>query len=117
MFTTKYIHDNHLKREHAGQSSNSAMEEGHKCETCGKGFKKKFKLNNHVKIAHGERLFACKICDKRFQTKMILRTHMRVHTGEKPYKCKICGMTFTYSYNLRDHESKGICNYILDDDD
>ena len=87
------------------------------CKTCGKGFKKKRNLNVHVKIAHGERLFACKICDKRFQTKMILRTHMRVHTGEKPYKCKICGMTFTYSYNLRDHESKGICNYILDDDD
>jgi len=86
------------------------------CKKCGKRFKTKQILGRHDRFVHtDDRPFACKECDKRFQTKMILRTHMRVHTGEKPFKCKICGMTFAYHQGLKNHESQGICNYIVDE--
>ena len=90
VFTTKYIHDNHLKREHAGQSSNSAMEEGHKCETCGKRYLNKSGLKRHLKEAHGENRFECKECGQFFPVKHSLERHVaHVHHPTR-HTCPIC---------------------------
>lgn len=56
-----------------------------KCDTCGEGFKNKYKLNYHKGIHTGEKNFACEICAQRFRAKGTLKNHMLTHSGERPW--------------------------------
>ena len=95
VFTTKYIHDNHVKREHVSRDSADEMsiatrEEGHKCETCGKRYLNKSGLKRHLKEAHGENRFECKECGQFFPVKHSLERHiLHVHHPTR-YTCPIC---------------------------
>lgn len=105
--------------------SNSNAEPGKKslqCDTCGKEFHLKSKLNRHVRIHTGKMPHSCNTCGTRFshistlnahirlhtegkgfRYGSALRVHMKSHTGEKPYLCKTCGKTFSVNSALIRH--------------
>ena len=74
------------------------------CKTCKKGFAHKSNLTMHEKIHTGERPFQCKHCKKGFMNSSNLKVHERIHTGEKPFQCKTCKKYFTRSNHLKIHE-------------
>ncbi|XP_044051260.1 zinc finger protein 664-like isoform X4 [Siniperca chuatsi] len=104
---------NHKSRNHTNNGCNQTMlkihhnphtgENSFKCDTCGKGFKHKSKLQRHQSVHTGEKPYLCKTCGKRFGYMSVLKTHMRIHTGEKPYFCKTCGKGFRASNVLKVH--------------
>jgi len=48
-------------------------------------------------------MFQCQYCGKRFRRRDHLRQHIRTHTGEKPFQCNICGRRFSQSQQVRIH--------------
>ncbi|XP_055636777.1 zinc finger protein 3 homolog [Toxorhynchites rutilus septentrionalis] len=83
---------------------NSETARSNICETCGKMFKYRSKLTNHIRVAHEKLLVHnCNICNKTFTAKSSLERHMLLHTDEKPHKCPECGICFRRLLNLRNH--------------
>ncbi|CAG9535270.1 unnamed protein product [Cercopithifilaria johnstoni] len=77
----------------------------HKCEACGKTFKKKFELMRHYVVHTKERRFVCEICGKRFSQKASLGQHTLTHNAStaQTHKCSLCDATFSQAGNLRRH--------------
>lgn len=98
--TTKLSPQKVLKRVYKRtrhQIEGKASEPGtnYLCSTCGKSFKTRQRLQNHIITHTGEKKFSCSICSKSFAVASSLKNHMRVHTGDKPYKCLTCGLCFS----------------------
>ncbi|XP_066593911.1 zinc finger protein 235-like [Prorops nasuta] len=117
----------HMRVAHIGYNSEMinkngkstvAVENGYKCPTCGKGFKKEQHVVQHLKTHEGKQ-WECNVCSKMFTTKYFLKKHKRLHSGEMPYKCNICDKTFTFQQSYHKHKlyhmddkphTCGICN-------
>lgn len=80
-----------------------SLERRHKCPTCGKPFKKRSHLRNHMLTHTGERPYSCTECSKSFNSQANLLRHKLTHTGEKPHKCLVCGKAFSQSSTLQTH--------------
>ncbi|XP_071969843.1 zinc finger protein 574-like [Engystomops pustulosus] len=80
-----------------------SLERRHKCPTCGKPFKKRSHLRNHMLTHTGERPYSCTECSKSFNSQANLLRHKLTHTGEKPHKCQVCGKAFSQSSTLQTH--------------
>lgn len=75
------------------------------CKTCGKRFRRKANLLEHILIHEGKYLSTCKTCGKSYRTPSALRLHMRSHTGAKPYVCDICSeKAYAYNTDLKRHK-------------
>eukprot|EP01083_Nonionella_stella_P085228 236213_1 len=74
------------------------------CEQCGKCFKQKVGLCEHIRRVHDKvKRYTCDVCSKQFYQKSDWIAHKRIHSGEKPYKCSICGKAFAVKCNLTIH--------------
>ncbi|XP_037298008.1 zinc finger protein 33B isoform X1 [Manduca sexta] len=73
------------------------------CEICGRIFKMKAGLENHIITHSGLKPYPCKLCPKRYCRIESLTIHMRSHAGIKPYVCEICGKTSTKPQDLIRH--------------
>ncbi|KAJ8416613.1 hypothetical protein AAFF_G00324910 [Aldrovandia affinis] len=75
----------------------------HRCNVCGRGFRRFYSLKTHQRIHTGERPYPCMFCEKRFRHLDSLQKHQRIHTGERPYRCAQCGCCFRELGHLKKH--------------
>ena len=47
--------------------------------------------------------FTCGTCGKGFRMKQHLKQHLLIHTGDKPYKCQVCLKNFRRKDHLEKH--------------
>ncbi|KAJ0021899.1 hypothetical protein NQD34_009389 [Periophthalmus magnuspinnatus] len=75
-----------------------------KCTHCGKAFRDKDKLDQHLRV-HGREAytFSCHICTKSFMTDSALEDHLLVHTENRSYTCLLCPEIFEKLDLLKDH--------------
>ncbi|XP_041642960.1 zinc finger protein 37-like [Cheilinus undulatus] len=73
------------------------------CSKCGKRYKYKSTLTNHLKTHTEERLFGCPECGKRYKYNSTLADHLKTHTGEKLFGCPECGKRYKNRSNLTYH--------------
>ena len=55
------------------------------------------------------RKFKCTECGKAFKFKHHLKEHVRIHSGEKPFECQNCGKRFSHSGSYSSHMTSKKC--------
>ncbi|XP_035712267.1 zinc finger protein 135-like [Folsomia candida] len=73
---------------------------------CEKTYLNKGDVAKHVKLEHAQNLvrFPCTLCGKDFKTRGELKQHIPTHTTEKPYVCATCGRGFAHNGVMKRHE-------------
>ncbi|KAL0994327.1 hypothetical protein UPYG_G00120700 [Umbra pygmaea] len=87
----------------ASEVRRESSDKVHRCNVCGRGFRRFYCLKTHQRIHTGERPYPCRYCEKRFRHLDSLHKHQRIHTGERPYRCAQCGCCFRELGQLKKH--------------
>ncbi len=83
--------------------SHSQLDEDLLCDKCGKGFRSKAYLKEHLAFAHEGKPFKCDYCAKKFGTKGNLKLHVAsVHEGIR-FRCDFCEKSFSSRGNAKQH--------------
>ena len=76
---------------------------------CGKEFRIKLNLKQHVRRCHSEKTMRCDHlgCDFVTADKQLLTQHLIVHSDERPFTCETdgCGKTFKRKFDLTQHQT------------
>jgi uncharacterized Zn-finger protein len=75
------------------------------CVTCGKGYKQKRLLEEHVRSKHtGERIFKCNFdgCESAYFSMSAVRKHLKSHEVES-VTCEMCGKVYKGLSSLKAH--------------
>lgn len=78
------------------------------CENCGKQFKKKYLLEQHIFKVHNldRESLSCQYCDYKTPIKANLDRHVALHLNtEAQFVCEQCGKTYSSTASLKDHIS------------
>ncbi|XP_049542355.1 transcription factor grauzone-like [Anopheles darlingi] len=73
------------------------------CDICLHKYPNTRALIYHKQRVHVEEKFGCEYCGKRFKRKIYLKEHIASHTGQPLYSCEACGATFNSNGNLYAH--------------
>ena len=78
------------------------------CDQCGKLFKRKYAVKNHIRKFHMQiKEKMCDQCDKSFADARHLREHvLAIHDKLKPFGCEICDFKCARIDNLNTHRKK-----------
>lgn len=60
-------------------------------------------VSDHPFQLQPSRQFVCDVCGKGFKLRHHLKEHVRIHSGETPYQCSACGKKFSHSGNYSRH--------------
>lgn len=78
------------------------------CDLCGKQFRIKWSLREHIMIEIGMKDYVCEICGKKFVIQAYLNKHMRFHMmceGKfEGYQCEICGKKYAEEWKVKEHQ-------------
>ena len=74
-----------------------------KCTECEKSFVSIGLRTSHIKHVHMDSQFSCSFCGKLFRYKANMEWHTAIHTGEKKYNCKFCDRAFRTPKLRKDH--------------
>ncbi|XKL64118.1 hypothetical protein PGB90_004204 [Kerria lacca] len=78
------------------------------CDLCGKKFKRKHSLQDHIMIEMGMKNYICHICGMKFLKQGYLNKHFRYHklnNGEfHGFPCEVCGKKFPEKWRLGVHQ-------------
>jgi len=72
------------------------------CVICGKRYKEKHSLQNHLEMHRGEENYPCDVCCKKFRTKERMLVHRHLHKGRR-FECN-CGFKARCQRSLRKHQ-------------
>ena len=75
----------------------------HCCDICGKQFKTKANLKEHIPTHSDKRTFLCKICGKCLKNDCSYRRHMVCVHGIK-FTCELCGKDYSAIIGLKVHQ-------------
>uniref|UniRef100_A0A182SUQ4 C2H2-type domain-containing protein n=1 Tax=Anopheles maculatus TaxID=74869 RepID=A0A182SUQ4_9DIPT len=94
----KYNMQKHMQRMHL------EADRVHRCEVCGHESPNSIALEHHKKRVHSGDQFACEQCGKRFKRKIYLTEHVAaLHTRMPLYTCEFCDATFNSKANYYSH--------------
>ncbi|KAI5747892.1 hypothetical protein M8J77_019570 [Diaphorina citri] len=74
------------------------------CSYCGNIYKNPRALEGHIRNVHtNPQKNICDVCGKEFKMKKLLKEHMAVHTTDRPFVCEFCPSAFKLNKHLRQH--------------
>ncbi|OAD58809.1 Zinc finger protein 26 [Eufriesea mexicana] len=92
----KYELKVHVARKHTDDFKFS-------CETCGKKFKVKGDLTNHIRFSHKEQPVICDVCGKTCLNSNSLYVHQKFAHYKAKYECQVCKRRMVTQENLNEH--------------
>ncbi|CAK1553196.1 unnamed protein product [Leptosia nina] len=106
-FSSRASYEHHFKYTKAHATRDIYK---YKCDYCGKGYRAKSELKDHINFVHmGKTQHYCSICKKPVASKRILKRHIRLMHGSKEVDnvkcqiCQVCGKGFRTKRSLREH--------------
>ncbi|XP_070508460.1 transcription factor grauzone-like [Chironomus tepperi] len=92
----------HMAKHRSAEAGPYECEKG-----CGKIFKHRPAMLDHIAFVHTNNRFKCTHCEKEFKHKKTLEDHeVSQHGGIDPYACPFCDRTFKNSGNMHAHKKK-----------
>lgn len=90
-------------RKHMSQHS----EIRHQCPSCTYSSVNLQCFRNHIRVQHSnDKPHVCNECGRSFKLKNTLLNHMVQHTGERKYSCEFCTKRFASSGNYYSHRKR-----------
>lgn len=103
-FNSAYQKTIHTVSTEPGQPSAQSKRSLLVCEHCGKSFRSRSGLQDHIKDKHLKVFkYSCEVCGKGFNRLWNYRGHLTCHHTELREKCN-CGKLFQYKTSLQQHK-------------